>query len=121
MALFSVAAEAFTNNQDYYEEIIGGPNIKKGYLVRTLEEVPKDCECLKTTITVKTYTKQYTGVTNFGGYETFYTIIDIKNTDGYVVLTKKQYQDFLDEWKDVEVYTKEEDTEICKNLIKRTT
>ncbi len=115
MSLSKAAAQAFADDQDYFEEIVG-PVVEKGYLVRTIEEVPEGFEYLKTTVNLKTYTKQYTGVVNIGGYETFYTIIGLRTAEGYQVLTKKEYQEFLDEWKDVESYTREEYAEICRKI-----
>ncbi len=114
MSISISAAQALVD-RDYYEEI-AGPTIERGYLVRTLEEVPKGYIHLKTNINLKTYTKQYTGLKNIGGYETYYTIVGSKTDFGYEVLTKKEYLEFLEEFKDSDVYVKQEYDKILKEL-----
>ncbi len=110
MSLSVGCSNAFSEGLDYYEELIG-PNIEIGKLVEKLDDIPKDYSYFEVDLVYKTYTKEYTGLKNIGGYETYYTRISNKKQKGYHMLSPDQYKIYVSGF---EVVDRDEYMKFCR-------
>lgn len=110
MSLSVACSNAFSEGLDYFEELIG-PQIEIGKLIEKLEDLPENYPYFKIDLIYKTYTKEYTGLKNIGGYETYYTRITNIKRKGYHVMNPEEYINFIKEY---EVVDRDEYMRFCK-------